>query len=432
MNIDIDFAIPQGDLKPLHGVNNGPISFGGLLNNGHRFRELGVPWVRLHDTNWPHPREVDVPQIFPNFEADPDDPDSYCFGPTDDYLRSILDTGAKIIYRLGTSIEHYARRRYVFKPTDYVRWARICLGIVRHYTEGWADGLPGAVDYWEIWNEHDVGLPMWSGTCEDYFELYRVTALLLKQHDSRIKVGGPAACMFDKPSYPGFFEYCRDHQLPLDFYSWHLYAQQPDGFVSRAHDVRRRLDDCGYAGTPIFVTEWNYAPASCRSQDAEIRRHNSFQKLKSEEGAAFCASTLIRMQDAPVEVMNYYDAQAMTWYCGLFDYYGVPQKTFHAFKAFRELLNYPERVAVRCETPGIDVLATRSADGKSGAAMIANFSTHERNVSIRSAGLTGHPIAHRIQLIDQEHSFEPAAESSVGPVILSLRQHSVVLVQWNC
>jgi hypothetical protein len=38
-----------------------------MLDNNHRYRELGVPYVRLHDTNWPHPREVDVPQVFPDY-----------------------------------------------------------------------------------------------------------------------------------------------------------------------------------------------------------------------------------------------------------------------------------------------------------------------------------------------------------------------------
>ena len=58
----VDFATPTGAVKPLHGLNNGPVGFGAVLDNSHRFRELGVPWARLHDTNWPHPREVDVPQ----------------------------------------------------------------------------------------------------------------------------------------------------------------------------------------------------------------------------------------------------------------------------------------------------------------------------------------------------------------------------------
>ena len=456
MNIHVDFASPAGALKPLHGVNNGPIAFGGMLDNSHRYRELSPPWVRLHDPNWPHPREVDVPQIFPNFDADPDDPASYCFGPTDDYLRSILDTGAKIIYRLGTSIEHYTRRRYTQPPADFAKWARICLGIVRHYTEGWADGIPNAVEYWEIWNEADIGKPMWSGTFEQYMDLYRVAATTLKGYNSDLKVGGPAHGILDKPGLPEFMAYCRKHDLPLDFYSWHLYAKTPDELVNAAHRIRGLLDEHGYGDIPTLLTEWNFLPAPwpilC-SQDEYLRRE-CFERMKNEEGAAFCASTLIRMQDAPVDIMNYYDGQAMTWFCGLFDYYGVPQKTFYAFKAFKELLAYPERVAASCDIPGVDVLAARSADGRSGALLIANFGAHEGKISIGIAGLAGAAAAPVIRLVDRDHNLEPLSavatganafvagqdhlgkeqvvgEAGSGRLELLPRRHAVVLVQFG-
>ena len=454
--ITVDFASPLGALKPLHGVNNGPINFGGMLNNSHRYRELGVPWVRLHDPNWPHPREVDVPQIFPDFDADPDDPASYCFGPTDDYLRAILDTGAKIIYRLGTSIEHYPRRRYTHPPADFGKWAKICLGIVRHYTEGWADGIPNAVEYWEIWNEADIGKPMWSGAYDQYLELYRVTVTALKAHNPALKVGGPVGAMLETADLVRFMAFCRDHRLPLDFYSWHLYARKPEELVNHAVRIRRLLDEHGFAGVPTLLTEWNYLPAGWEilcSQD-EFMRREQFERLKSEEGAAFCASVLIRMQDAPIDIMNYYDGQAVTWFCGLFDYYGAPQKTFYAFKAFKELLAYPERVAASCDIPGVDVLAARSADGLSGALLLANFGAHEGKISVGIAGLAGAAAAPVIRLVDRDHNLEPLSavatganafvagqdhlgkeqvvgKSQSGRLDLLLRRHAVVLVQFG-
>ncbi len=412
----IDFTNPTGPLKPLHGVNNGPIAFGGMLDNRHRYRELAVPWVRLHDTNWPHPREMDIPQIFPDFDADPDDPASYCFGPTDDYLRSILDTGAKIIYRLGTSIEHYQRRRYTHPPADFAKWARICLGIVRHYTEGWADGIPNAVEYWEIWNEADIGTPMWSGTFDQYLELYRVAATTLKAYNPDLKIGGPVAAMPDAPSFEQFFAFCRDNRLPLDFYSWHIYAADPDAIVGLARRVRALLDAHGYGDSPSFLTEWNFLPAPwpilC-CQDEYMRREQ-FERLKTEEGAAFCAATLIRMQDAPVDIMNYYDGQAMTWFCGLFDYYGVPTKTFYAFKAFKELLAYPERVAATCAIPGVDVLAARSVDGRSGALLIANCGAYEGSITVEAGGLKGVAGAPAVRLIDRDHALQPLSAVAAG------------------
>lgn len=33
--------------------------------------EMGVPFVRLHDTDYPYPQQIDLPQIFRNPDADP-------------------------------------------------------------------------------------------------------------------------------------------------------------------------------------------------------------------------------------------------------------------------------------------------------------------------------------------------------------------------
>ena len=217
------------------------------------------------------------------------------------------------------------------------------------------------------------------------------------------------------------------------------------------------LDTHGYGHLPVLVTEWNWLPAPFEvlcAQDEYLRREN-FERLKSAEGAAFCASTLIRMQDAPVDIMNYYDGQAMSWFCGLFDYYGVPQKTFYAFKAFEELLAYPERVAATCDVEGVDVLAARSADGRSGAVLVANFGAHQGKLTIRLVGapdMAGGTST--ILLVDHDHNLEPLtaiglglnafvvgqnhlgkdqalAQTSTGTVELQLRRHAVCLITWE-
>jgi hypothetical protein len=41
-------------------VNNGPLCYGNVIDVTHSYKELAVPWVRIHDPNWPHPLEVDI------------------------------------------------------------------------------------------------------------------------------------------------------------------------------------------------------------------------------------------------------------------------------------------------------------------------------------------------------------------------------------
>ncbi|WJH32527.1 hypothetical protein N6H14_19455 [Paenibacillus sp. CC-CFT747] len=163
-DIQIKLNEPAGSIRKLHGVNNGPVCYGSLIDVTAYYKEAGIPLVRIHDPNWPHAWEVDIHTIFPDFDKDPEDPASYDFSRTDEYLQTILDTGAKIVYRLGESIEHTKRKYYVHPPRDYAKWARICVNIIRHYNEGWAGGFRHGIEYWEVWNEPDLDERMWSGT----------------------------------------------------------------------------------------------------------------------------------------------------------------------------------------------------------------------------------------------------------------------------
>lgn len=401
-----------GEIRPLHGVNNGPWGYGGLVDVSHRYRELAVPSVRLHDPNWPHPREVDIPQVFPVADADPDDPASYDFRRTDTYIQGIRDTGAEVVYRLGTSIEHTAVKYHVHPPTDYGQWARVCQGIVRHYARGWADGMTDAVAYWEIWNEPDISDKMWSGTFEQYLALYRATAPALKALDPAIKVGGYAAAWPHHENVPRFLAYCREHALPLDFFSWHTYTRSPDQMVARARLVRDLLDAHGFCETESHLNEWNCVDFDWRlvfQRGSEHYRREAFEKQKNEVGAAFCARTLTLLQDAPVDVANYYDGQPSALFCGLFDYYGVPQKAYYAFLAFRELLDCCERVAVTIAEDDDSLCALAAVDRERGrgALLLTSYGGRAAEHTVDLAGLVpaGGAVC-RVRMLDRFRNLE--------------------------
>lgn len=94
---------------------------------------------------------------------------------------------------MGESIDHYPKKLYVNPPKFPEKWAKICEHIISHYNEGWANVFYLKIECWEIWNEPDND-KMWTGTKEEFFELYRVTANRLKKRfGNKIKVG---ACGF--------------------------------------------------------------------------------------------------------------------------------------------------------------------------------------------------------------------------------------------
>jgi xylan 1,4-beta-xylosidase len=245
--VRVERGTTAGRVRPLHGVGNGPLTYGALVDVTDAYKAARIPFVRIHDPNWPHAWEVDVHTIFPDFSKDPADPANYDFLRTDDYIASIVATGAEIIYRLGESIEHTAITYFVTAPSDPAKWAEICAGIVRHYNHGWADGFEYGIRRWEVWNETDVaGKPefgpngftaQWIGTQEDYFTLYEATARRLSEEFPGIMVGGPAATSLAWDVNEDFVARCRDRGIPLDFFSWHTYTADLSELLANARRV---------------------------------------------------------------------------------------------------------------------------------------------------------------------------------------------------
>jgi len=420
--IRIDSTSDVGTIRPLHGVNNGPICFGGVVDMSSRFRELRIPVVRLHDCEWPNPAVVDIPTIFPDMNKDPDDPASYTFDRTDDYVQSIVDVGADIVYRLGTSIEHTKRKYHVHPPTDMAKWADICVHIIRHYNAGWANGFEHNIRYWEIWNEANIGEQMWSGTPADYSDLYEVAARAIKAYDTDLMVGGPAVAGAEEPFLSDFLKACQQRSLPLDFCSWHTYTNNPFEMRDISLRVRDALDMYGFEDTESHLNEWNYGAFWGINP---VTRKRMYGELQGPPGASFSAYALMLLQDCPVDVANYYTGDTSWW--GLFDPYGVPRKTFYAFKAFANLLETPNRVACDVADGDEQVLAcagvsedrnvlqllisNRSAQARScrvqieapvGAgdaelAVLAVDEDHDLSL-IHSATLSGHPLAFQREL----------------------------------
>ena len=186
----------------MHGVGQPPIR-GLNFSMFHYLTEAGIPFSRLHDVGgwFGGSRFVDIPNLFPDFDADPDDPGCYDFTFTDRLITALVEAGVEPFFRLGVTIENYAsvKAYRIFPPSDPLKWAKICEGVIRHYTEGWADGFRYNIRYWEIWNEPDNGESpsnnqMWLGTKEQYFELYGVASRYLKNRFPHLKIGGYASC----------------------------------------------------------------------------------------------------------------------------------------------------------------------------------------------------------------------------------------------
>lgn len=384
--LTINFAEPVGTIHALHGINKGPLVAGGLLDLTEAQRALRIPSLRLHDCHWPNPDVVDFHAIFPNLAADPESPQSYHFGATDEYLSGVRATGAaQVVFRLGESIEHSKTKRFVHPPPNAEAWAAICLGVIRHYNEGWAGGFHHKISYWEIWNEPDNRPAMWSGTDEDYFTLYAAAAKAIKSRYPLLKVGGPGAghagnwdadTLHPAPFTMKFLDFCRRHHVPLDFFSWHCYTDEPRELTGRAKAVRALLDEHGFSETESHLNEWNYLPG--KSWEAVSTASTPAVKERFHEattgaaGAAFITTALIELQDGAVDVCNLFHGEVGTF--GLFNERGMPHATYHAMRAFSAMQDTPVRVQLKGTLPGkFAALAGLNRDGTAAAILLSNF-----------------------------------------------------------
>jgi hypothetical protein len=414
--ITVDFARTAGRIKAIHGVNNGPLTRGNNADLEPWWREAGFPTARLHDCHWPSPDVVDVSTIFPLPHLDPDDERNYLFAKTDDYLAAILRCGSKPIYRLGQSIERHGVHFLTHPPRDMDAYAKVCVNIVRHYNDGWAKGFRHGIEYWEIWNEPDLGRGMWSGTQEEYFTLYEKVSRAIRAHDPKLKVGGPSLtgnAFTEKGWGRPFLDRCRARKLPLDFFSVHAYVTEPDQIADLVRTARRELDARGFTKTEIHLNEWRYAPGW---SDLSPKRREDwatvpafFKRGTGGQGAAYAAAVLVRMQDEPVDMMNFYTADTSPW--SMFGTFGIRTPVYHAFVAFNEVATRPARAA--CTVAGSNgrpaaSLAGLAEDGRSAVVLASTFNAAGGLREFRIAGLPWVAAA-RVEalLVDGDHALEP-------------------------
>lgn len=427
--LTIDCARTNGIIRPLHGINKGPLSAGGIVDLSARHAELAPPLNRLHDCHWPNPDVVDIHAVFPNSAADPAVPASYTFAATDEYLAAVRKTGAQIVYRLGESIEHTSIKRFVNPPVDVRRWAQICTGVVRHYNEGWAAGPKLGIRYWEIWNEPENRPLMWTGNDAQFLDLYATTAKALKDHDNSLKVGGPsfgytgqfvAGKFQPSPFVTNFLGMCRNNSVPLDFFSWHCYTSDPAELVSRARAIRSLLDSFGFTNTESHLNEWNYltswTPLS-RKASADARQQ-AYNEISGPAGAAFIAAALIELQDAPVDVCNLYHADVGAF--GLFTEQGVPTKNFFAVRAFRDLAETQRRCEARDGIPGKLAVAAGVASPGTVRILVSNCGLSDEEFTLVVKNLpwgSHHHTRVTARIVDRHRRFEQFEPSFNGPEI---------------
>lgn len=420
MNLSIDFMRHLGPIKPVHGVGQPPVRWSSTAMF-HYLEEAAIPYARLHDVGGPYGqnRFVDIPNLFRDFDADPADPESYDFAFTDLVVSALITHHVEPVFRLGVSIENDCtiKAYRIDPPKDFYKWAQICEGVIRHYTQGWANGFTYDIQYWEIWNEPDINPDpqrsmMWRGTPGQFYEFYHTAATYLKEKFPHLKIGGYGSCGFyampgtltpsvtDQMRYhlaffDGFMDYICAHGTPLDFFSWHCYHSAPE-VVQFAAYVRKRLDEAGYMHTEHMLNEWNWEAST----------------IGTAHHAALTAGMLLAMQGTSLDSAMFYDARCnIGTYSGMFNCFTTqPHPAYYAFVAFGELYRRGQEVVLTGLPEGVYACAAR--DDESGCIVIANTTGKAQPLTLDVQGMREVTAC---RIVDEAHAYTECALPDILP-----------------
>jgi hypothetical protein len=272
--ITVDATLTVGTLRPFSGVQ----AADGAAAASYRAARADL--VRIHDASG----TATIDAIFPDFNADADDPKNYRFASIDRLVAAVKSADAEPLFVLYGGVSAAAAAR------DPDKWAQIVRHVVLHSNAGWTKGFRHQVRYWEVWNAPD-SQDSWRGSAQEYYALYAKAAQAIQGADDSSLVGGPG---LSKPLIAGvyrekFFDFVRVNRLPLDFFSWHFRtvdSNDPYLFVSIARQLRTILDSRGFGSTRNVLVEWGADPG---------------EEMPKPAAAAFAASALIYMLGGPID-----------------------------------------------------------------------------------------------------------------------------------
>ena len=385
--VTVDTTV-AGTLRPFNGATGAPgAEFAGpreaKIDASEAYKNARIDLIRTHDAFGPSdidakfgaaknlpvsiPAERNALNIFPDMSADVGNPKSYNFGPTDRLIASITGVGAETIFRIGRSIGADPT-----PPADLDKYAQIARHIVLHYNQGWNNGFHYGLRYWEVWNEPDFRV-FWTGTPQQYYDLYEKVAHAVKAADPKALIGGPTISKpLDATAYrEGFLDFVRAKKLPLDFFVWHYYtmdSNDPQTLVDIGREIRSILDAHGFRSTKNVVDEWN----------ADLFD----RELSKTARAAFAATSLIYMLNAPIDLQAYYRADPSFRTAN-----AKPDAVGNALTAFGMMKDTPMLLKTSGgDDAGFGVLAGRSKDGRIIQVLISNYQISAKLLGPRANG----------------------------------------------
>ncbi|MFI7703557.1 hypothetical protein [Nonomuraea sp. NPDC049480] len=343
----------------------------------------------------------------------------YDFSGVDAVYDKIVGLGLRPVVELGFMPRDLAAdpaktvfgyEAIISPPKDYEAWGDLVRALVEHLAGRY--GIHELVDHWafEVWNEPNLAV-FWSGTPEEYFLLYDVTAAAVKNVHPGLRVGGPASAA------NGWVEELLAHVAEsgaaLDFLSTHTYGNAP-------LDWRPALARHG-RDIPIWWTEWGPTPTHFHGVgDGPFGAAFLLHGMKSAAGriaalSHWVASDHFEELGRPPRLFH--------GGFGLLTVGNLRKPRFHALSLAARLGDHELPATSDGDVAGVEAWAARHDDGRIGVLVWNGTLNHSqasgapelaRTITLTVDGLDDRPRTLTHHRIDHDHSNVEAAWRSMG------------------
>lgn len=287
-------------------------------------------------------------------------------------------------------------------PNDMEKWKEICATVAQHYRDL---GIRMGVN--EVWNEPDGLMSFFSGTEDEYMQMYKSAVEGIRAVDPDAFVAGPASAP-ELVWHRSFPEFVAKEQLPIDGFTFHHYGSGELG-MSMVDKVRASLDRYDHFDTTdMIMDEWHSADLIepwCRNDDVRSTYEGASQLLHDFD------MWLTRPELTAVSWAWYLDpagrggrrggaeSENPTTCMGLILGTGERKAVFNAWKIYG---NMPvDRKEVRMVGP---LRAMASADKHNAAVVIWNPDPYQRRIDVHLSNLPFETGNARVYRIDAEHA----------------------------
>lgn len=296
--------------------------------------------------------------VFPDENADPQDPASYDFRAVDDLVRAAASEADK-----SESASLAVRIRLA--PVEAAASGKIeqaVRRIVMHFNEGWAQGHRLSIREWQLCG---LGALANGANGNQALDVYETIADGLRRQDRSLRVGRCIGVR-DRPGSTNLARESRSPGRVFDFFSplFKNLTNDPQDPLRLAQTLRQQLDEEGLPKSEITLADSAFELEGAGGDNSA-----------AAAAAAFLAAALAYLQDAAVESVPIDLWSRAT---------GPLEPKRHAVaRAMAQMGDTPQRVsALGGDKIGYAVLAGQSDDRSRVQILIANYQRRPSGLSV--------------------------------------------------